>query len=672
MADEDTKEEIKRRVDIVEVISQYVPLQRAGRRYKARCPFHQEKTPSFFVDPANGFWHCFGCGAGGDIFSFLMKIEGISFSEAGERLAQRVGLSWQTQPADKAKAQRRKLLRRAVKIAADHFHDNLHQSGGQPALDYLHQRGFTDEVIEKFWLGYAANQWDDLLKFLGKKGINTEIAQAAGLAKVSRQDTHYDVFRHRVIFPITDAAGAVIGFGGRAMDPDESAKYLNSPDTVLFNKGRNLYALDVARQELVAQKQAIVVEGYTDVIALHQAGISNVVATLGTAMTADHLRLLGRYVDQVILCYDADAAGMQAALRNIDLFERSGLEAKILILPEGTDPDDYVRQHGPEQFAQLTNQAVNLVQYRLEMVFRQYRDQGADGMARAAREAVEVLLKVPDLTRRDEFVARAADRWAKGRPQRAESMQRALQMELRRRSARHTRRRGRPAPDVARDRSFITEAVTRYAEQESPWWETLEKELLSAALEGEQEAERVLEVVQPDDFTSPVHRCIAQALQDQLSTEGQFQPRRIIEELNEEGGTRQRGIELLLASPPADLDEDILQQAAAKLRKHRSTIGLQEEYEIRSDDLLAGGIADADRQDFDQLQTRVAELMESGELTHDHPDYQEFLRLAKMFHGKGQFGFVNDDEAIGGPAPSSVAKDRAVDKDGMEENNQGS
>ena len=176
MADEDIKEEIKRRVDIDEVISQYVPLQRAGRRYKARCPFHQERTPSFFVDPASGFWHCFGCGAGGDVFSFLMQIEGISFPEAGERLAQRVGLSWQTKPADKAKTQRRKLLRRAVKLAADCFHDNLHQSGGRQALDYLHQRGFTDEVIERFALGYAANQWDDLLKFLGKRGVDALLA----------------------------------------------------------------------------------------------------------------------------------------------------------------------------------------------------------------------------------------------------------------------------------------------------------------------------------------------------------------------------------------------------------------------------------------------------------------------------------------------------------------
>ncbi len=319
MADNDIKEEIKRRVDIVELISQYVPLKKAGRRFKACCPFHQEKTPSFFVDPAAGLWHCFGCGAGGDVFSFLEQIEGISFPEAGERLAERCGLTWRAGRGDQAQ----KLLRRAVKLAAEHFTANLHKSSGQPALNYLRERGFADDIVQDFGLGFAADSWDDLLKFLSSKGISVEYMREAGLVKRGERGSDYDVFRNRIIFPITDAAGAVIGFGGRAMDPEEPAKYLNSPDTPLFNKRRNLYGLARARQELVAQKRATVVEGYTDVLALHQAGVKEVVATLGTSMTQEHLGLLRRYVDEVILCFDADAAGMAAALRNIELFEGS-------------------------------------------------------------------------------------------------------------------------------------------------------------------------------------------------------------------------------------------------------------------------------------------------------------------------------------------------------------
>ncbi len=668
---DDVKEEIKRRVDIVELISQYVPLQRAGRRFKACCPFHAEQNPSFYVDPAGGFWHCFGCGAGGDVFAFLMQIEGISFAEAGERLAQRVGLPWRARPADEAQVQRRKLLHRALQLAAEHFRRNLGQSRGAAALAYVHERGLTDEVIDKFELGYAANAWDDLLKLLAGKGISTDIAQEAGLIKQSDRGSHYDVFRHRIIFPITDAAGTIIAFGGRAMDPEEPAKYLNSPDTPLFSKGRNLYALDLASQQLVADKYGIVVEGYTDVIALHQAGLSNVIATLGTAMTSDHLSLLGRYVDEVILCYDADAGGMQAALRNIDLFERSGLAAKILVLPEGQDPDDYVRSHGAEQFRQLINEAVGLVEYRLDMVFGQYRNQGADGMVRAARAAVDVLADVADLTRRNEFIARAGDLWAQDQPGRTESMQRALQMELRRRASRRRTSAPKITANSPRDRSFITDAVARYAEQPA-WWEKLEKELLAAALESPDLAQQVFAQINPNDFAIPQHRQIAQAISDQLAAGDQYDPGRLVDKLPEEEGTRDRGIELLLVPPVDELDEEMLQDAAAKLRKHRSGAGLQEEYEIRGTELSADQNGQADIEDFYRLQQRVANLAETGELTHEHPDYQKFLRLVTLFHGKGQFDFVETDGTVAATQRKPSHDEQSSDQAEDEEHNSGS
>jgi len=651
MADRDIKEEIKRRIDIVELISQYVPLKKAGRRFKARCPFHEEKTASFFVDPAAGLWHCFGCGAGGDVFSFLEQIEGISFSEAGERLAERCGLTWRAGRGEEARVQRSKLLRRAVQLAAEHFSANLHKPSGQPALDYLRERGFSDDIVQDFGLGFAVDSWDALLKFLSGKGISVEHMREAGLVKRGERGSDYDVFRNRIIFPITDAAGAVIGFGGRAMDPDEPAKYLNSPDTPLFNKRQNLYGLAQARQELVSQKRAIVVEGYTDVLALHQAGVNHTVATLGTSMTQEHLRLLRRYVDEVILCFDADAAGMAAALRNIELFEGSNLEVRVMVLPEGTDPDEFVSDEGADRFQEVAQQAVDIVEYRLEMLFRQHRDQGAGALARAARAAVDVLRRVPDRTRREEFLVRAADRWGSGQPQRAASMQAALRMELQRRGGRQRSSSGRRSGRW--DRSFIAETIAAEAAEGNQVLEGLERELLCAALESTEWAEQVFATVRPEDFQVVEHRAIAQAIVACLESDQEYEPQQIPPQFSGQEGTYQRAVELLLAEPPDDLDTELLEAGVRKLRKHHLVSGLREEYELQTED--EPGAAEEEKvEDFQKLQQRVSQLAESGELTHSHPDYQRYLRLMTSFHGKGQFEFVEHPGVIGAGANREI------------------
>ncbi len=665
MADKDIKEEIKRRIDIVELISQYVPLTKAGRRFKARCPFHEEKTPSFFVDAAAGLWHCFGCGAGGDIFSFLEQIEGISFSEAGERLAERCGLTWRAGRGEQAQVQRSKLLRRAVKLAAEHFSANLYKPFGQLALNYLRERGFSDDILQNFGLGFAVDSWDDLLKFLSSKGISVEHMREAGLVKRGERGGDYDVFRNRIMFPITDAAGAMIGFGGRAMDPDEPAKYLNSPDTPLFNKRQNLYGLAQARQELVAQKRAIVVEGYTDVLALHQAGLRTVVATLGTSMTREHLRLLRRYVDEVILCFDADAAGMAAALRNIELFEGSNLEARVMVLPQGTDPDEFVADEGAERFQELAQQAVDIVEYRLEMLFRQHRDQGAEALARAAREAVDVLRRVPDRTRREEFLVRAADRWGRGQPQRAASMQAALRMEMQRRARPQRSSSGRRSGRW--DRSFITETIAAQTQNAGQALEMLERELLCAALESTQWAEQVFSAVRPDDFQVTEHRAIAQAIVVCLESDQEYEPQQIPHQFSEQEGTYQLAGELLLAEPPDDLDGELLEAGARKLRKHRLVNGLREDYELQTEDET--GASEEERvEDFQKLQQRVSQLAESGQLTSDHPDYQKYMRLVTSFQGKGQFGFLKHPSAIGVDTDGQILdRDQSSDEERQDE-----
>ncbi len=667
----ETKEEIKRRVDIVELISQYIPLKRAGRRFKALCPFHQEKTPSFSVDPAAGLWHCFGCGAGGDVCTFLEQIEGITFAEAGERLAERCGLTWRSSPGDRERGERSKLLRRAVELAGRYFAANLQSEQGKAPREYLHQRGFSEATIAEFRVGLAPPGWDGLLKFLTGKKVSRDHMREAGLVKRGERGSDYDVFRNRIIFPISDAAGAVIGFGGRAIDPDDPAKYLNSPDTPLFNKSRNLYALAQARQALVAQKWAIVVEGYTDVLALHQAGINNVVATLGTAMTAEHLKLLRRYVERSVLCFDADAAGMAAALRNVELFEGSMLEARVMVLPEGVDPDQYVREQGPEQFQELAERAVDLVEYRLEMVFRGHRGGGSGALARAAREAVDVLRRVADRTRRDEFLVRAADRWAQGQPERAAGMQAALRLELQRRAAQVRRGRGKAAPSGRWDRSFITETIAQDAEDGGTALERLERELLCAALENRESAEQIMGALRPEDFLVAEHQAIAAAIAAQLETGGEYAPQRVPDEFAQQEGIYQRAVELLLAEPPGDLNSELLEASVRKLRKHGIVRGLREEYE------LAGG-EDAREQgeekveDFWKLQERIAELAESGQLTHAHPDYQRYLRLMASFHGKGQFEFLEHTGTVGVETERAMETEQSGQQSDAEQHDEGS
>jgi len=366
-------------------------------------------------------------------------------------------------------------------------------------------------------------------------------------------------------------------------------------------------------------------------------------------MTREHLGLLRRYGDEVILCFDADAAGMAAALRNIELFEGSGLEARVMVLPEGTDPAEFVTNQGADRFRQLAEQAVDVVEYRLEMLFRQHRERGAGALARAAREAVDVLRRIPDRTRREEFLVRAADRWGQGQPQRADSMQAALRMELQRRA-------GPPRGSAGRrsgrwDRSFITETIADQVEQGDRTLAGLERELLAAALESSEWAEQIFSAVRPEDFQVAEHHAIAQAIATCLGSGQEYKPQEIPHQFSEQEGTYQLAGELLLAEPPNDLSRELVEAAIRKLRKHRRVSGLREEYELQTDDEL-GGAEEEKVEDFQKLQQRISQLAESGELTHDHPDYQRYLRVMTSFHGKGQFDFLGQP-GVSGIGPGS-------------------
>ncbi|HEY3397731.1 MAG TPA: DNA primase [Armatimonadota bacterium] len=636
MDKDDVKEEIKRRADLAALISQYVPLQRAGQRLRARCPFHQEKTPSFYVDPAGGFWKCFGCGAGGDIFSFLQKIEGLTFPEAAERLARQVGLEWDARPVDTAKAQRRRSLQETLELGAQFFEAQLKAPVGAVAREYLERRGLLPETVKTFRLGFAPPGWENLGRELANAKVPAALAQESGLIRARNSGGYYDVFRDRVMFPIVDAAGHTLGFGGRTLDPEEQAKYLNSADTPLFKKGQQVYGLPQARQAMGAAGYVVLVEGYTDVLALHQAGFAPVVAALGTALTEDHVRLLGRYVETVILCYDADSAGQQAALRNLEIFERLAVEAQILVLPAGQDPDEFIRAQGLPAWEKLLQSRLSLAEFQIKMVFDRYRGQGPDGLAKAAGHAVEVLARVRERIKRDDLVARAADRWGEGHPGRTAGMQRSLLQALARRGPAGAG----PRPDRGGRRTdFIADTLSRVGEGPSPWRHSVESELLTLALQDESWSRRLEEMVSLEDFTGP-HRLILETLWAQRRGGEAYAPDAVIESLPEEDGCRARGVELLLTplSPPT---EEVILGCIAKLRRHSTADGVEEKYELPA----AEPQPDAEPvvpsgETFAELRDRVIAAVSRGEMTREDPDYQTYYRLATKFHGRGQYDYV--------------------------------
>lgn len=624
MDQELVKDEIKRRLRIEDVVSRYVVLQRAGSRLKARCPFHEEKTPSFYVNPQLGLWKCFGCGAGGDIFEFVMRIEGLTFPEAGERLAERVGLQWRTAPADEAQAQRRQTMRRANESALQFYQETLHRPEGAEGLAYLRKRGFSDETIAAFKLGFAPDAWDSLLRHLRGQGIDPSLAAEAGLLRVRDGGGHYDVFRRRVMFPILDVSERVIGFGGRALDPGEAAKYLNTSDTPVFKKGRHVYALPQARAAIVSQKSVVLVEGYTDVISLHQAGVENVVAGLGTALTQDHLNLLARYADEVILAYDADAAGMNAAARNIPMMEACPAEVRVLILPPGLDPDDCVKQRGAEGFRELLEQRLSPVEYLISRAFDQHAGEGAQGLPAATREAVDILAGVHDHARLQGYVASVADRQGRGDPGRTAAIERAIRLEVDRRRVQGG---GAPAagPRVsARDRSHIAEAVAGLAAEVPAGVLALERELLGSALQDRYMAQRLCEEVTPDHFVVTGHGAVAAAVREAVADEGTPYGESSVLVRLAEGTEGRAACETLSLLPGLPVTQE---EFAVGLRKLAAYVA--------SGRQLLSYVVDADPEaeapepveDFEALRRRVAEKINTGQFSHDDPDFQAYQAL---------------------------------------------
>jgi DNA primase len=409
---EDVIRRVRDSVDIYDLVSGYVSLKKAGKNWLGLCPFHSEKTPSFNVNPSKQIFHCFGCGVGGDAFKFLELQEGLNFPEAVKHLAGRAGITLpENRPrADEKKSDdERKVLLKITVEAAEYFQRELAGPAGSAARAYLAKRGLTDAVIRDFSLGYARPEWDGLLKHLKQHGHSPAMLEKAGLiVKRSEGEGHYDRFRGRIIFPIRDISGQVIAFGGRVMD-NSLPKYLNSPETPLYSKSNVLYCLDQAKEPARKQGYFIIVEGYLDAIACHQYGAKNAVATLGTALTDGHLRLMRRFAQKLMLIFDPDPAGVKATLRGFELFSGSGMKVNVVSLPDGDDPDTFLKKRGYDAFAACLKGSVKFMDFVLGQVVKDGAAASIDEKVEREAEMLGFIAKLPSGIEQDHYLKKTAE-----------------------------------------------------------------------------------------------------------------------------------------------------------------------------------------------------------------------------------------------------------------------
>lgn len=402
-------DEVQSLNDIVEVVSGYLPLKRAGRTFKALCPFHQEKTPSFIVHPEKQIFHCFGCGAGGDVFSFLMKYENLTFPEALRNLAGRVNFSLPAPAAGPAskEASEAESLYEVYRLAQEYYSENLKQpQKGEAAKEYLKKRGFDGDVARDFSLGWATPEWRGLFEFLVRSGVKDAAIFRSGLVQRGREGHPYDLFRGRLLFPICNLQGKVIAFGGRALG-DEMPKYLNSPESSVFRKRRELFGLYLAKRFLSsADSRILIVEGYFDFLRVFRSGFQNVVATLGTSLTEDHVRVLKRFVEEAIVIFDGDKAGEAASLRGLEVFLEGEMSVKIAMLPSGKDPDAFIEEKGAGEFKKLVDGALDFFDFKWRLATRRHSPSDSAGLLKISSDFLETFSKIKNPILLDRYLKR--------------------------------------------------------------------------------------------------------------------------------------------------------------------------------------------------------------------------------------------------------------------------
>ncbi|MDD3139833.1 MAG: DNA primase [Lachnospiraceae bacterium] len=512
---EDIVEDVRLKNDIVDVISGYIKLQKKGSSYFGLCPFHNEKSPSFSVSRGKQMYYCFGCGAGGNVFTFIMEYENYSFAEALKLLADRAGIALpeiEYSKEAKQKADLRTVVLELNKLAAQYFYAQLKSANGAVAYEYLKKRELSEEVMKQFGLGYANKYSDDLYKYLKSKGYKDDLIRQAGLVNVDEKNGIYDKFWNRVMFPIMDVNNKVVGFGGRVMG-DGKPKYLNSPETLVFDKSRNLYGLNIARTS--RKSYFLVCEGYMDVISLHQAGFTNAIASLGTALTSGHASLIKRYVNEVYLTYDSDEAGMKAALRAIPLLRETGISAKVIRMEPYKDPDEFIKNMGAQAFEERIGKARNGFMFSLEMLEREYDMNSPEGKTAFFNETAKRLIGFEEELERNNYVEAVADAYH-------------IAYESLRKLVSKTAIQTGLAKPISKPKTTLNRDKTKMDGKLQS-----QKILLTWLIDQESLFELVKKYIQPEDFTTDLYRTVAGILYKQYEDE-EVNPAKIMNHFTDE------------------------------------------------------------------------------------------------------------------------------------------
>lgn len=510
---EEQIEEVRSRSDIVSVIGRYVRLKRAGSGYTGLCPFHNEKTPSFHVNPARQMYKCFGCGVGGNVLTFVMEYENLTFPEAMEMLAQEAGIELPKQELTAQQKQQESLRQTLLEInkkAARYYFALLKSPRGKPGYDYLTGRGLSDETILHFGLGYAGQGGGELYQYMKKEGYSDSVLKETGLFKMDERGA-YDKFWNRVMFPIMDANNRVIGFGGRVMG-DAKPKYLNSPETRIFDKSRNLFGLNYAKRG--KRSNMILCEGYMDVIALHQAGFTNAVASLGTAFTEQQANLIRRYTDEVLLTYDSDGAGIKAAMRAIPMLRRAGITGKVIHMEPYKDPDEFIKNLGAEEFEKRMEEAQNSFFFEIEVIKKNYSMSDPEQKTKFIHETARKLLVFEDKIQRDNYLEAVAARYN------------IKTEDLRQLVVRYGNQMPSGYQEVMEERQ--QERIRKGKKKETREGISYSyRLLLSWLIEEPKLFVQIREWIKPEDFEEGLYRTVAKELYDQLDR-GDLEPARII------------------------------------------------------------------------------------------------------------------------------------------------
>jgi DNA primase len=565
--------------DVVDVISEYVPLKKRGKNFVGLCPFHSEKQPSFTVTPDKQIFYCFGCGEGGNVISFLMKHEKLSFPEAVKVLAKRASIPLPEKSFDAKRAKQLDRLYYANDTANEYFHKNLYrEKPGKRARQYLKKRGFDSDIQELFSLGFAPMEWEGLINFARTKAIEPETLNQAGLAAPRTETSgYYDRFRNRITFPVFNLSGKIVGFGGRVLDDKDEPKYLNSPETPIYQKGKILYGLSLAKDEIRQKGSAILVEGNVDVISLYQAGIKNVVSPCGTAFTQNQAHLLARYAEKVFLFFDADSAGQSATFRSVDLLFSEGLEVFVVSLEQGEDPDSYVQKFGAEAVREQVRKAKPFLDFKYESLGKDFSELSMKEQEKVLLDLAETAGKIADEIRRNLFIKKIAQTF--------EIDEKPVQRLVDRKRSSAVRR-----PPSAEVKPSTKVSTSREEE--------IERGLLRILMEDRKLLKLTTGKLGPDDFSNSEHKEIFQLIQ----TEKKTSPALLLDKTENEKAKdeilRIAAIDLGPAEFSLQLEDHLT--TLANLKKNRKIMALKEDVQTA---LQKGDVQTADRltKEFERL-----------------------------------------------------------------------